>query len=102
MLLCVRQRTHVIHQVPNVIRRLEFAEGWHPCESDSVLDNPKQLLVRIALHSPIRRIQHPRHYDVADRTAFQSICTATAKERAALKSSTRIFCHRFDCCFVKL
>src|SRR5712691_6190163 len=51
------------------------------------------------LPPPIRRIQNPRHYDVADRTAFQSICKPTAKERAALKSSAKIFCHRFDCCF---
>jgi hypothetical protein len=50
---------------------------------------------------PIRRIQNPRHYDVADH-AFQSICKPTAKERAALKSSTKIFSHRSDFCFVKL
>jgi hypothetical protein len=29
---------------------LEFAEGGHPSESDSVIDKPKQLLVRIALY----------------------------------------------------
>jgi hypothetical protein len=51
---------------------------------------------------PYPGVQHPRHYDVADRTAFQSICTPTAKEKAALKSTTKIFCHRFDCCFVNL
>jgi len=50
-LLCARQRTHVFHQTPNVIRCLHLAEGWHSCESDAVLDDPKQLLVRVALHS---------------------------------------------------
>jgi hypothetical protein len=50
MLSCVGQRTHVLYQAPNVIRCLEFAEGGHPCEPDSVLENPKELLVRIALY----------------------------------------------------
>jgi hypothetical protein len=50
ILLCARKRPHVIHQIPNVIWCLKFAEARHPCESDSVVDNPKQLLIGIALN----------------------------------------------------
>jgi len=57
MLLCVRKRTHVIHQTPNVIRCLHLAEGWHSCVSDSVLDNPKQLLIGIALNFLTREVR---------------------------------------------
>ena len=49
-LLCIRQCTRVFHQTPNVIRCLKFAEAWHPCESDAVVDDPKQLPIGIALH----------------------------------------------------
>ena len=34
-----------------MIRCLNLAEGWHPCESDAVVDDPKQLPIGIALHS---------------------------------------------------
>jgi hypothetical protein len=44
------KRTHVIHQTPNVIRFFHLAEGWHSCVSDSVVDNPKKLLIGIALN----------------------------------------------------
>jgi hypothetical protein len=57
MLLCAEKRTHVIHQTPNVIRCLHLAEGWHSCESDSVLDNPKQLLIGIALNLLAREVR---------------------------------------------
>ena len=57
MLLCARKRTHVIHQAPNVIRCLHLAEGWHSCVSDSVLDNPKQLLIGIALNFLTREVR---------------------------------------------
>src|SRR5580704_5706663 len=49
-LLCIRQRTHVFHQTPNVIRSLHVAEGWHSCESDAVVYDPKQLPIGVALH----------------------------------------------------
>src|ERR1700740_1991894 len=55
-LLCTRQRTHVFHQTPNVIRCLYLTEGWHSCESDAVLDDPKQLPIGVALHSPTGEI----------------------------------------------
>src|SRR5258708_34873429 len=48
---CTRQRPHVFDQTPNVIRCLKFAEARHPCGSDVVVDDPKHLLIRIALHS---------------------------------------------------
>jgi hypothetical protein len=56
ILLCARKRTHVIHQTPNVIRCLHLAEGWHSCESDSVLDSLKQLLIGIALNLLTREV----------------------------------------------
>src|ERR1700758_2470085 len=59
ILLCARKRTHVIHQTPNVIRGLNLAEGWHSGESDSVLDNPKQLLIGIGLNFLTREIRCP-------------------------------------------
>jgi hypothetical protein len=34
-----------------MIRCLKFAEARHPCESDAVVDDPKQLLISVALHS---------------------------------------------------
>jgi len=57
ILLCARKRTHVIHQVPNVIWHLKFAEARHPCESDSVVDDPKQLLIGIALNFLTREVR---------------------------------------------
>jgi len=49
-LTCTWQRSHVIHQIPNLVRRLNFTEARHPCELDPVLDDPKQLLIEIALY----------------------------------------------------
>src|SRR5262252_159170 len=50
-LLCTRQRTHVIHQSPYVIRRLSFAETRHSREPDAIVDDPKQFFIRVALYS---------------------------------------------------
>src|SRR5215831_21125234 len=44
------ERANIIHQIPNVIRGFNFAEGRHSGVADSVLDDPKQLLVGTALH----------------------------------------------------
>src|SRR5262249_12174036 len=44
------QRAHMVHQIPNVIRRFDLPEGRHSGETDSVLDDPKQLLIGVALH----------------------------------------------------
>lgn len=46
-----RQSAQVIHQIPNVIGGLNFAEGRHSGVADPVLDDPKQLLILIALHA---------------------------------------------------
>jgi hypothetical protein len=46
-----RQRSHIIDQTPNILRGLNFAEARHHCESDAVVDDPKQLLIGIVLHS---------------------------------------------------
>ena len=45
------QHTHVFDQSPNMVGCLNFAEARHACESDAVVDDPKQLLIGIALHS---------------------------------------------------
>src|SRR6516225_6765860 len=45
-----RQSPHIIHEIPNVIRGLDVSKSRHSGEADSILDNPKQLLVRVALH----------------------------------------------------
>lgn len=56
-LLCTRQRSHVIHKVPNAVWSLNFAEPRHPCEADAVVDDPKQLLIGVTLHSLTREIR---------------------------------------------
>jgi len=45
-----RQCAQITHEVPNVIRGLDLTERWHSSEANSVLNDPKQLAVRIALH----------------------------------------------------
>src|ERR1700751_4744417 len=44
-------RMYLTSPPPNVIRCLNFAEVRHPCESDAVVDDPKQLPIGITLHS---------------------------------------------------
>jgi len=39
------QGPHIIHQIPNMIRGLDVTKGRHSGEPDSILDDPKQLLV---------------------------------------------------------
>ena len=45
-----RQSPHVVHDIPNVIRGLNVTECRHSGEADSILDDPIQLLVGVALH----------------------------------------------------
>src|SRR5215472_10080163 len=45
-----RQSPHIIHEIPNVIRSLHVTKSRHSGEADSILDDPKQLLVGVALH----------------------------------------------------
>ena len=45
-----RQGPDIIDNIPNVIRAFDLAESWHSSETDSVLNDPKQLLVGIALN----------------------------------------------------
>src|SRR5580693_8872196 len=88
MLLCARKRTHVVHQTPNVIRCLHLAVGWHSCESDSVLDNPKQLLIGIALNFVTREVRcawvHPPS---RWRLAMAVNCMAYGAIQAIMRSS---------------
>src|SRR5215471_13214176 len=44
------ESANIIQQIPNAIRGFNFAEGSHSGETDSVLDDPKQLLVGKTLH----------------------------------------------------
>ena len=45
-----RQSPHIVHESLNVIRGLDVTKSRHSGEADSILDDPKQLLVGIALH----------------------------------------------------
>jgi hypothetical protein len=45
-----RQGVQIIHQIPNAIIGLDLTESRHSSEADSVPDDPKQLLIGIALH----------------------------------------------------
>src|SRR5215813_2655371 len=45
-----RQSPHIIHEIPNMIRGLDVTKSRHSGEADSILDDPKQLLVGVALH----------------------------------------------------
>ena len=62
-LLCIRQRTHVFHQTPNVIRSLHLAERWHSCESMPLLmiqnsSRSEQLCTRLLVRSAARGYIH--------------------------------------------
>jgi hypothetical protein len=45
------ESANIVHQIPNVVCRFNFAESRHSGVADSVLDNPKQLLDAITLRS---------------------------------------------------
>src|SRR6516225_1723803 len=45
-----RQGPHIIHEIPNMIRSLDVTKSRHSAEADSILDDPKQLLVGVALN----------------------------------------------------
>src|SRR5215469_528060 len=43
-----------------MIRCLELAEAGHPCETDTVVNDPKQLLIGVTLHSLTGKVRRTR------------------------------------------
>ena len=78
-----RQSPYIFHQFPNMIGRLKLAEPRHFRESDAVVDDPKQLLIGVALHLPTGEIRiawvHPlprwRLAPAIDAVAYAAIQT---------------------------
>ena len=88
------QGANIIHQIPNVIWRLDLTEGRHPGEANSVLNDPKQLLVRIALHLTTGEIRWAWVHPPAQRRLGMAIGTMTyAAFQAVVRTSV------VDTCF---
>jgi hypothetical protein len=41
---------YVVHQIPDVLVRLDFSKGEHPAQTNSILHNPEQFSIGVALH----------------------------------------------------
>src|SRR5262245_30452855 len=71
------QGAQIIHQIPNLICRLNLAEGRHSGVPDSVLNDPEQLLLGKALHLLAGEIGRAWIHPSADRRLRSAIGTMT-------------------------
>src|SRR5215472_2726678 len=89
------ESANIIHQIPNVIRGFNFAEGRHSGETDSVLDDPKQLLVGKALHLLAGEVGgawiHPSPHR-GRRTAIGTMTQATLRRVECVSSGDTGLC----------
>src|SRR5215470_2480550 len=77
----------VVHEIPNVIGRFYLAVARHARESDAVVDDPKQLLVGVTLHSLAGEICSTRVHPASQWSLSPAVDTVACGALQAVMST---------------